>query len=153
MANAISSKSTGRKGEKKADIGVAMGASGTDVAREAADMILLDDDFASIVAAVEEGRSIYENIQKFQRFLFSTNLSEVLLVAGGALVAVIAGSRDTGLRGISPIVADGELPGRLGNSAKGTGDFEALYQITGQQGADLSEQLLLIRPRPREAAR
>ena len=67
---------------KRSDVGVAMGQRGSDVSREVADLVLLDDNFATIVGAVEEGRGIYENIQKFLRFLFSTNLSEVLLVAG-----------------------------------------------------------------------
>jgi Ca2+-transporting ATPase len=79
---------------KRADVGVAMGQRGSDVSREVADLVLLDDNFATIVGAVEEGRDIYENIQKFLRFLFSTNLSEVLLVAGGAVVAYILGLRD-----------------------------------------------------------
>ena len=63
---------------KRSDVGVAMGQRGSDVSREVADLVLLDDNFATIVRAVEEGRGIYENIQKFLRFLFSTNLSEVL---------------------------------------------------------------------------
>ena len=72
---------------KRSDVGVAMGQRGSDVSREVADLVLLDDNFATIVQAVEEGRGIYENIQKFLRFLFSTNFSEVLLVACGALLA------------------------------------------------------------------
>jgi Ca2+-transporting ATPase len=79
---------------KRSDVGVAMGQRGSDVSREVADLVLLDDNFATIVGAVEEGRSIYENIQKFLRFLFSTNLSEVLLVAGGALMAYVLNLRD-----------------------------------------------------------
>ena len=71
----------------------------------------------------------------------------------GALVAVVAGARDTGLRGISPIVAEGELAGPLEERASDTADFEALYQITGQQGADLSERLLLARTRRAEPGR
>ena len=78
---------------KRADVGVAMGVRGSDVSREVADLVLLDDDFATIVAAVDEGRGIYENIQKFLRFLFSTNLSEVLLVGVGALLAFVLGMR------------------------------------------------------------
>ena len=66
---------------KRSDVGVAMGQRGSDVSREVADLVLLDDNFATIVGAIEEGRGIYENIQKFLRFLFSTNLSEVLLVS------------------------------------------------------------------------
>jgi P-type Ca2+ transporter type 2C len=64
-----------------------MGQRGSDGSREVADLVLLDDNFATIVAAVDEGRDIYENIQKFLRFLFSTNLSGVILVAGGAFLA------------------------------------------------------------------
>jgi Ca2+-transporting ATPase len=79
---------------KRSDVGVAMGQRGSDVSREVADLVLLDDNFATIVGAVEEGRGIYENIQKFLRFLFSTNLSEVLLVAGGAVVAYVLNLRD-----------------------------------------------------------
>ena len=65
---------------KRADIGVAMGAAGTDVAREAGDMVLLDDNFATIVSSVEEGRTIYDNIRKFIVFSVSGNLGKVLAV-------------------------------------------------------------------------
>jgi Ca2+-transporting ATPase len=69
-----------------ADIGVAMGRSGTDVAREAADMVLVDDDFASIVAAVEEGRVTFSNVRKVTFYLLSSGVAEVLALSGGLLL-------------------------------------------------------------------
>jgi len=79
---------------KRSDVGVAMGERGSDVSREVADLVLLDDNFATIVAAITEGRNIYENIQKFIRFLFSTNLSETLIVVAGVAGSFFLGLRD-----------------------------------------------------------
>jgi calcium-translocating P-type ATPase len=75
---------------RAADIGVAMGRSGTDVAREAADIVLLDDNFASIAAAVEEGRAVYDNIRRFAQYHFSSNVAELMAflawgLSGGAI--------------------------------------------------------------------
>ncbi|RTI09932.1 HAD family hydrolase [Thermus scotoductus] len=90
---------------KRADVGVAMGQRGSDVSREVADLVLMDDNFATIVAAIEEGRSIYENIQKFIRFLFSTNLSEVLVVALGMVFAALLSLRDEAGHLLLPLTA------------------------------------------------
>ena len=76
---------------RRADIGVAMGVAGTEVSKEAADMILTDDDFATIVAAVREGRGIFENIRKFLRYLLGSNLGEVLTVFFGVIGAGLLG--------------------------------------------------------------
>ncbi len=72
---------------KRADIGVSMGITGTDVAKEASDMVLTDDNYASIVAAVEQGRVIYANIRKFVFFLLSSNVAEIMII----FLATLAG--------------------------------------------------------------
>ncbi|HEY3066515.1 MAG TPA: cation-transporting P-type ATPase [Methylomirabilota bacterium] len=73
---------------RAADIGVAMGARGTDIARDVADIVLIDDDFGSIVRAVEQGRTIHRNISKALRFLLSTNFSEILVTLGALALGV-----------------------------------------------------------------
>jgi Ca2+-transporting ATPase len=86
---------------KKSDIGVAMGITGTDVTKEAADMVLTDDNFASIVSAVEEGRGIFGNIKKYLVFLLSANMGEILLMAAAILIGPLLGLE----AGVIPLVA------------------------------------------------
>lgn len=90
---------------KRADIGVAMGQRGSDVAREVSDLVLLDDDFSTIVQAIDEGRNIYDNIQKFIRFTFATNVALAIVVLGGALGSYLLAVRDVAGALVLPLSA------------------------------------------------
>ena len=91
---------------KTADIGVAMGITGTEVTKESAKMILADDNFATIVQAVREGRGIFDNIRKFLRYLLSSNMGEVFTVFGGVVFAGLLGISQPGMAGVTvPLLA------------------------------------------------
>ena len=106
---------------KRANIGVAMGITGTDVAKQTADMVLTDDNFASIVAAIEQGRIIYSNIRKFVYFLLACNVGEILIIFGAMLVGMPIPLRPVQLLWLN-LVSDGAPALALGME-KGDSDI------------------------------
>jgi Ca2+-transporting ATPase len=121
---------------KKADIGIAMGIKGTDVTKEAAEMILTDDNFASIVAAVEEGRAIFGNIKKYLVYLLSCNIGEILLMAIVILLGPLLGIN----AGVLPLIAIQILYVNLA-----TDGLPALALAVDPSSKDIMSE----RPRPR----
>jgi Ca2+-transporting ATPase len=127
---------------KAADIGVAMSITGTDVSKQAADIVLADDNFATIVAAVEEGRAIFANIRKFLRFLLSSNIGEVLTMFFGVLLAGRIGLASEGSVVVLPLLAtqllwinlvtDGAPALALGVDPAGEGLMEAPPRRPGE---------------------
>jgi Ca2+-transporting ATPase len=132
-----------------ADIGVAMGKSGTDVARQASDMVLTDDNFSSIIAAVDEGRTIYANIRRLVLFLLSCNLGEVIFVATASLIAGEAALLPVQILWVNlvtdslPALALGAEPGR-GDQMQRPPRDPASRMVSGRVAPTLVLQAALI---------
>jgi P-type Ca2+ transporter type 2C len=118
---------------KQADIGVAMGLAGTDVAREAADMVLTDDNYASIVAAVEQGRIIYSNIRKFVFYLLSCNVAEIVVIFTSTLAGLASPLAPIQLLWLN-LITDGAPALALGTEA---GDPDTMTQSPRPKGESI----------------
>jgi Ca2+-transporting ATPase len=119
-----------------ADLGVAMGGIGTEVAKEAADIILLDDNFGSMVSAIEEGRSIYKTIKKVILYLFSTGLGEVLAIAGALIIALPLPVSPTQIIWLN-FVTDGFLVVALGMEPKERGLLKSTFNSQSRSLVDM----------------
>jgi len=128
-----------------ADLGVAMGGIGTEVAKEAADIILLDDNFGSIVAAIEEGRSIYKTIKKVILYLFSTGLGEVLTIAGALVIGLPLPVSPTQIIWLN-FVTDGFLVVALGMEPKEHGLIQAKFNRRAKNLVDwlMAKRILVM---------
>ena len=130
---------------KKSDIGVAMGITGTDVSKEAADMILLDDNFATIVAAVEEGRTIYDNIRKFIKYTLSSNTGELLVMLAAPFVGMPLPLIPIQILWVN-LVTDG-LPGlalAVEQSERGAMEREPIHPDEGIFSRGLGRQIIWV---------
>jgi hypothetical protein len=148
---------------KAADIGIAMGISGTDVAKEAADLILLDDNFASIVAAIEEGRAVFENIRKFLTYILSSNIPELVpflafvlfrIPLALTIIQILAVDLGTDMLPALALGAEKPDPGvmkrpppRARREAAVVGNARACLPFPRRTGSGRSNARLLLRPR------